>query len=425
MTFSGISNRIIGFLFLGLVSCGEHVGSTDNTHVAKDNPQYNQALAKTAKIDSLNASLEWEEIVPGIWQSNQGDYGFQESRMIYLDSMLFVTDYITKIDSTPINQIINRPTFEHLGNSYYKDAYHIYYYYPMAYGGSFNILDTADRESFQVVGDCYAQDIHFVYSEKGEILEEIDHNTFFTTLGAGCFAKDKNGYYLQGELIEHFEMDSVYMSYIHLLDEATNRIDTLYSDKPEWELNPDLGPMTIHFSTFDLQLNSTFEINKIDKDTIVIYEDVGEYLSGRALTIHPKNESDTFHLYIQSVDHIYEMMDSDSLGVLGDWFAWDPLEITDTSQFFYWKPKKENTYIFPNIGYEKAHLMQERAKDFGFSDTTYWYHGEMSGTYYGHAWLYKGHIVSYWIYTAFVKIERHNNGLKETKWLRLEFSYGC
>lgn len=415
----------ISLLTLSLTGCSENTNQDSKQPETIEDPQYNKALLKIAQIDSINAALEWEEDLPGLWVSNKGQYGIQENRMIYMDSMLFVTDYITKIDSTPIIQVINRPTFEYLGNNFYRDAYHVYHYYPMAYGGAFNILDTADRESFRVMGDCYAQDVHFVYSEKGEILDGIDYNSFYTTRGAGCFAKDKYGYYFWGDRIDESNADSTALQYINILETTFNNMDTLFTGgNQSWSSSSDESTL-IELENYNLILEGLFDYNQTDQDTLTIYEDLGEYLVGRELKIIPKNEKDTFHLFVQSIDRVYELMESDSAGIIGDWQTFDPIGFADTSDLFYWKTNFKNKYIFPDIGYINGQLMSTRVKDFGFRDTTYWYHGEMSGTYLGKAWLYQGHIVDYWIYTAFVKIERHNNGLLDTKWLKLEFSYGC
>ncbi|MCB9187761.1 MAG: DKNYY domain-containing protein [Flavobacteriales bacterium] len=416
---------LLGALMLVMMSCSEE-STSDISNEQKSDPQYEKAIAKIAKIDSLNATLEWQEVKPGIWLSNAGYYGIQESRMVYLDSMLFVTDYITKIDSTPIGNIINLPTFDYLGNQFYKDAFHVYNYYPMAYGGIFRILDTADAGSFHIVGDCYAQDKNFVYTEKGEIVEEVDYNSFFTTIGAGCFAKDQYGYFFWDERIEEGDLkDSLTIEYMHLLDEAANRMDTVYSEKSSFYMNDLTGKTKINYGNFKLEIDAQFE-TKSTKDTTYLYEWVGEYVYGRNLTIKPKNEADTFHIYIQTIDWLSELKESDSLGYLGTWDDWDPFTLRDTSNKFYWKStSNKNKYIFPNIGNPNDIIMQKRIQQFELRDTSYWYHGEMSGDFLGEAWLCESKIVDYYVFTAIITIERHNNGLLETKWLQVEFSYGC
>ena len=154
----------------------------------------------------------------------------------------------------------------------------------------------------------------------------------------------------------------------------------------------------------------------------IIYEDVGEYLVGRDFIINPKNDLDTFHIYVQSINDIYEMIETDSTGIIGDWDTWDQFSMTLPSSFFYWKPTaKKNHYIVPGL----ENIGQETIEKLNFKDTTYWYHGEMSGTYFGNAWLYEGHIVDYMVYTSFIRIERHNHGLQGIEWLRFEYSYGC
>ncbi|CAG5083204.1 hypothetical protein [Parvicella tangerina] len=230
--------------------------------------------------------------------------------------------------------------------------------------------------------------------------------------------------------LEDSLIDSLYLGsadrFHHLTDlESSSTIDTVYSVKKIWSDDSKLNSTHIYFKNFDVVINSFFISEKLTADTIIVMEDVGEYLNGRRLKIIPKNVQDTFHLSIRVIDEIHEMMDSDSLSFIGDWDTWQPLMITDTSDYFYWKPFQKNKYYFPSIVDYNGTIMQRRIKELNFRDTMYWYHGEMSGTYYGPAWLYNGHIVEHYVFTAFVMIERHNNGLQERKWLKLEFSYGC
>lgn len=390
------------------------------------NPAYENALKKITAIDSLNTALEWKEIKPGLWLSKQGDLGIKENKMIYLDSLLFTSYYITRFSNGEyLKNWIDTATFKYLGNQFYADQFHIYNYFPMAYGGLFRPMVEIDVTTFSIAGSCYAIDKHHVYSEKGEILDQIDRESFFTVAEAGCFAKDKDGYYFWGDKIEENEMDDTYFEYIQILEDAANKMDTIYSEKPVYALNPLEGTTKINFGDFKVKIDGGFETRQSD-DTAYVSEWVGEYLYGRQLTIQSKNNKDTFHVFIQSIDWITEMMESDSIGYLHSWDNWDPLQIIDTSDRFYWKPtSKKNTYLFPNIGYHKSQFMQTRIKELVFKDTSYWYHGEMSGNYLGDAWIYQGKIVNYWIYTAIITIERHNHGRKSKKWLQVEFSYGC
>lgn len=416
-------------LALILCNCTTSEEKNDNEYTFSSEPynlDYENALKKIATIDSINVSLGWKEIKPGLWLSNRGDLGIKDSKMIYLDSMLFTTDYITQFSNGEyLKNWIDTATFKYLGNQFYADQFHIYNYFPMAYGGQLRPMVEIDVATFNVVGSCYAVDKLHIYSEKGEILKQIDRESFFTVPEAGCFAKDKNGYYFWGDKIEANEMDSTDLEYIQILEDASNRMDTIYSEKPVYTLNQLEGTTKINFGNFKIKIDGGFE-NRQSDDTAYVSEWVGEYLYGRQLIIQSKNNEDTFHVYIQSIDWITEMMESDAVGYLHTWDNWDPLQIIDTSERFYWKPTpKRNTYIFPNIGYYKSQLMQTRVKELGFKDTTYWYHGEMSGNYLGDAWIYQGAIVNYWIYTAIITIERHNHGLKDKKYLQVEFSYGC
>lgn len=304
--------------FILIVGCSNSDSESKHQEPAKHDAKYESALATIANIDSINFELNWQEIKPGLWQSEKGDLGIKESRMIYLDSMLFVTDFITKVDSVPMNNFINLPTFVRLSSNFYKDAYWVYHYYPMAYGGFFSVLDSADNNSFEIIGDCYARDINYIYSEKGDILENIDPLTFFSTKGAGCFAMDKNGFYFWGEPINEKDLAIEEIQYIELLKKKFNDPDTLFSESPGYQVSPSLGKTKIKFSNFSLTINSLFENHNLHKDTVLIFEEVGEYLVGRELTINSKDPNDTFKLYIQSVDYVHELIKSDSTGYVGD-----------------------------------------------------------------------------------------------------------
>jgi hypothetical protein len=411
-----------------LVSCAgeENQETTATSNDEATNEAYEHAIAQKHKTDSINATLEWTELKPGLWQSKHGDLAIADVSILYLDSMIMMDTYLTHIDTSALRYLIDVETFENIGSTFFKDKHHVYLLYAMAYGGNLSILGEADAASFEMVGSCYAKDKNKIYTEKGTVLSKADYDSFFSTHTAGCFGADKDHYYFWDEVVDvNGPLDSLDAYYISLLDQYRNAMDTIYSYPADWETNPITGKTKIDFKHFDLRINSFFQTNQYHEDTVLVLEDVGEYLIGRDLIIKPKNENDTFHLYIQSIDYVYNMMETDSNGFIGDWETFDHFQFTDTSQLFYWKSTKKNHYIFPDIGYDQSTIMGQRIKDFGFTDTTYWYHGEMFGNFFGHAWLYEGHIVDYMIYSAFVKIERHNNGLQETKWLRLEFSYGC
>lgn len=89
-----------------------------------------------------------------------------------------------------------------------------------------------------------------------------------------------------------------------------------------------------------------FGIEKVNKDTMLVYEDVGECLDGRKFHIISNNDQDTFLLYFQSINNIYEKMDSDSLGLIGDWETWDQFVYVDTSKRYFWKPLTKKSIHF-------------------------------------------------------------------------------
>lgn len=158
------------------------------------------------KIDSVNLSLGWKKLKCGLWRNKNGDLGFQTHRVVGMEGLVSVEDYITKFgfnENPPLKEIIDTLSFHELGNTYYKDKNHIYHSYAMTDGGSFYIFEEADYETFEILGDCYAKDKNHVYEMRAGIMEDVDHTTFVSSKGmSGCFAKDKNAYYSWDRKVE-------------------------------------------------------------------------------------------------------------------------------------------------------------------------------------------------------------------------------
>lgn len=173
------------------------------------------------RIDSINTSLEWEEIKPKIWRSKNGDIGIKELRMVNQKDFIFAEDYITTTNNfKPLKEIIDLTSFEYLGNNFYCDHKTIYHYYSMAYGGKFMIRNDINKESFELLGDCYARDNQHVFTERGAVIENVDLSTFFTLSGAGCFAKDKNHYFFWDDIVLIEDLDSQSREFIDKLNQA-------------------------------------------------------------------------------------------------------------------------------------------------------------------------------------------------------------
>ena len=220
---------LIGILLF--VSCHQNntntsVESTQHQNSkAKTNTNNSDSLERVANIqktktlvDNRNKKLNWKKLPCGLWQSNQGEIGFQTEEATEND-INFVR-YITNLASNgkSLKSVIDLDTFHYLGSSFYKDKNHIYTHYVMADGGNFQILKDADVATFTVIGDCYAKDKNYIFGERAFKMEHVDYDTFKTKKGIGCFAKDKNGYYFWDEFIDSLDMEH---------DELQNVLDKL------------------------------------------------------------------------------------------------------------------------------------------------------------------------------------------------------
>ncbi len=177
------------------------------------------------RLDSINKALEWRKLKCGLWINKNGDIGFLTSRAIgetETKEFIYTDYYIYKFgfnEYSPLKSVIDTATFHYLGSTFYKDKYHIYHHYTMSDGGSFNIYNIADYKTFKIIGDCYAKDKNHIFGERAGILEHVDYKTFISAKEAGCFAKDKNGYYFWDEKISDEELqDTSLVKIIEKLD---------------------------------------------------------------------------------------------------------------------------------------------------------------------------------------------------------------
>lgn len=102
---------------------------------------YEQSLRKK-EIDSVNKSLNWKMVKNNLCQNKNGELGFQESMSLGEGNNSVAINYITKFgfnEGKTLKSVIDTATFTSLGSYYYKDKRHIYSYYAMLNGGSFNV----------------------------------------------------------------------------------------------------------------------------------------------------------------------------------------------------------------------------------------------------------------------------------------------
>jgi hypothetical protein len=149
-----------------------------------------------------NADNYWKELDCGLYESNNGDLALKTQAET--EEGIIMDKFITELccDEVSLKTTIDTTSFKKLSSSYYKDKNNVYIYFTMSDGGNFWILEEADVASFEVLGDCYAKDKEKIFDNRARILDSVDYDSFNTTQGIGCYAKDKNGYYFWDQHID-------------------------------------------------------------------------------------------------------------------------------------------------------------------------------------------------------------------------------
>ena len=111
----------------------------------------------------------------------------------------------TDCEGVPLKRGIDRETFRHLKpSSYWRDKNSVFHHYDESSGGFLRRMVDVDEKSFRIVG-CYAQDMNSVYTDRGEKVLDVDRSSFYTTESAGCFAKDRDGYFFHGDRLDSID----------------------------------------------------------------------------------------------------------------------------------------------------------------------------------------------------------------------------
>ena len=173
--------RSIGIVFILFICCWEMGFSQQRSHQKK-------------------LAVQWRPIKGGLYLNNKKEVGYKISVGVGQEAKDGNIDiYMTKLDdgeSTPLNKIIDTATFKNINNAFYKDKNHVYRYYGMVYGGTFNIYEEGDPKSFKSLGRCYARDKNHVYENRSGIIKGADLKTFKSVNNLDeCVAKDKFGYF--------------------------------------------------------------------------------------------------------------------------------------------------------------------------------------------------------------------------------------
>jgi len=172
----------------------------------------------------LSAAPPPEEITPGyrkmkcgLWMTPDGSIAYKtiaavpsENDLGWDAEDLYITwAYDAKADSLSymidLSQVVDTASFELLGECYFKDKSHIYFYIPMATGGHISVCRRIDYENFRVfkANDDYACDKNGCYYISRDI-EGADPQTFYVLKTKDYpVAADKNRFYLGNDPFDY------------------------------------------------------------------------------------------------------------------------------------------------------------------------------------------------------------------------------
>ncbi len=153
------------------------------------------------KVDRDNQEQGWKPLGHNLWRNAAGDIAFRTEEMTEED--IGIVHYRKELccDGPALKDAIDLGSFQRMKGSFYRDKDHIYHHFLMADGGTFSRLEKVDTPSFQVITGCYARDKNAIYTDKARVVSDADPASFYTTEEAGCFAKDKTGYFFWDDRI--------------------------------------------------------------------------------------------------------------------------------------------------------------------------------------------------------------------------------
>lgn len=145
---------------------------------------------------------KWKKVGHLLYQNKEGDLAFLAHKGMDPKKHEGVgEEYITHFgsrDTTQLKNIIDIESFEELGTDMYRDKNRIYFHYDMSDGGYFHIW-TEDPADFRMMGNYILYKDSVYYPRQGKV--EADIKTFKTSKELGILAKDKNHFFMWGELI--------------------------------------------------------------------------------------------------------------------------------------------------------------------------------------------------------------------------------
>lgn len=169
------------------------------------------------KEDAALLQNNYSEIRDGLFKDDEGNIYFKA--LDGSDPNKIVDRFIYAVYSEEFHiegykemkDVLDLKSFKSLGNNYFQDKNHIYYFYAMADGGTMTVVVGADSQSFKVFDhSLYGIDKKSAFY-RGTKIKGVDVQTFQPIIiedsgnKIGWYARDKNSYYYGHDVMSEVE----------------------------------------------------------------------------------------------------------------------------------------------------------------------------------------------------------------------------
>jgi hypothetical protein len=184
------------------------------------------------------------------------------------------------------------------------------------------------------------------------------------------------------------------------------------------------GKTTWKTEDFKLSIEGFFEINDTSsKDTLFLYEFVGDYVAMRRMRIQPKNPEATVKVFLTVVEDIWEQATPKILE--------QPYQAYDRwlKNSVQWHGSlqvalEDSTSGYYRMGWHEDFFENIRKQRFALRDTFVHYESEGGGN--TATMVYRGRPCLYRINHGILEIVIENpDGSQGRRWIWIEYSYGC
>lgn len=216
-------------------------------------------------------------------------------------------------------------------------------------------------------------------------------------------------------------------------------IDTIPActfDYPRGGYNPaDTGETVMEFEGFILRIDSKFLVNDSGpySDTLLLMEDVGQYIAGKKITLEPSYDRDRFTVYLSAEENIWEQYDYQAIAAgtetLDEYKAnlrqWERNRASwsGSSDFELVLPNSAGIYCLPSLKGPQGYFERKREELFSLRDTLVDGGGE--GDNFATI-IYQEKVCHHFVNDLVVKIVRTKpSGEKSREVFKISLSYGC